>query len=170
MNNIVADKAVSGTNGTFTLVNLTTGSYTIQPILDAGEVSTPISTAVNVSSGNTVSVGTFTITGAYGSITGAVTASGSIIKKGVLVVVSTTTLSSPPALSSTTLTGAGYYANSSLEDGTYRVEVRGSTTTTYNVYGYYTRLNGQIPSISTDVVSGVSVTAGATTSGVDLAW
>lgn len=159
------DTEVSGSNGNFLLINLTTGTYTIQPVLDPKQTSTPSTKLVTVAAGTTVSAGTFTVTGAMGKVTGSVTASGQPIKSGVLFVISTTTITTPPpALNAGALTGAAYYAGSSGEDGTYSVDVRGSTTTTYNVAAFYTRLNGQTPVISSQTVANVSVTPGQTTS------
>jgi len=168
---ITVDQEVSGSNGSYTLVNLATGTYTVEPVLDAGETSNPTSLSVVVAAGTTVTASTLTITGAYGTVSGSVAKSGSAIKTGVLIVVSTTTISgSPPALSSSTLTGAPYYSASSLEDGTYSVGVRGSSTTVYRVHAFYSTLNGSTPVLSSAAVAGVSITAGVTTSGVNFAW
>jgi hypothetical protein len=156
------DTEASGNNGKFTLINLTTGTYTVQPILDTKELSTPPSVLnVNVNPGFTTQVGTFTITGAMGQVQGTVTAGGSPIKSGVLVVVSTQGISTPPpALSSSTLTSAAYYADSSNESGSYSVDVRGSTTSVYNVTAFYMHLNNQTPVISSGTCTNVTVTAG----------
>jgi hypothetical protein len=105
-----------------------------------------------------------------GTVTGSVTVSGSPIASGVLVIVSTASINIPPNLSSASLTGAAYYLDSSHEDGTYSLEVRGSSTTTYTAKGYYMYLNNQTPVISSRTVSGITVTAGQTTSGVNFAW
>jgi len=165
------DTEASGNNGIFTLINLTTGVYTVQPELDSSETSTPKSSTITVTAGNTVWIGTFTITGAMGQVQGSVTAGGQPIKSGVLIVISTQTISlPPPALSSNTLTGAAYYADTSNESGTYSVDVRGSTTSVYNVAAIYTLLNNQTPVISTATRTNVSVTAGAATTGVNFAW
>ncbi len=124
-----------------------------------------------MTAGITVWSSTFTVTGAMGTVTGTVTAGGQPIKSGVLIVVSTANIGIPlPALSSNTLTSAAFYADSSNELGTYSVDVRGSTTSLYNVSAFYMTLNGQTPVISTKTISGVTVTAGQTTSGVNFAW
>lgn len=169
-NGLVVDTQVSGSNGRFTLVNLSTATYTVQPVLDTKETSTPTSATSVVTAGNTVWSSTFTVTGAMGTVTGAVSASGQPIQTGVLIVVSTSTISSPPTLSSSTLTGAGYYLDSSHEDGTYAIDVRGSTSTTYNVYGYYQRMSGSTVLISSSVRAGVSVTPGQTTPNQNFSW
>lgn len=169
-NGAARDTQVSGNNGLFTLINLTTGTYSVQPVLDSKENASPTTTSVVVTAGNTVSAGTFTVTGAMGTVTGSVTVSGSPIASGVLVIVSTASINIPPNLSSASLTGAAYYLDSSHEDGTYSLEVRGSSTTTYTAKGYYMYLNNQTPVISSRTVSGITVTAGQTTSGVNFAW
>lgn len=170
-NGIVRDSQVTGANGTYTLINLTTGTYTIEPVLDLKETSSPTSTLVVVTAGATSNASTFTITGAMGTVAGNVTSSGSPIKSGVLVLVSTGAISlPPPTLSSNTLNSSAFYADSSSEDGTYSVDVRGSTSTTYSVSGFYMYLNGSTPVISSRTVSGVTVNSGLTTSGVNFAW
>jgi len=163
--------AVSGSDGRFLIINLTTGTYTIEPVLDSGETSSPTSSTNTVTAGASVHVGTFTISGAYGSVAGNVTVGGAAIKTGVLVVVSTATISgtTAPALSTSTLTGAPYYTGSSLEDGTYTIPVRGSAET-YRIVGYYPRFSGTTVTFSSRTVTGITVNAGATTSGVDLSW
>jgi hypothetical protein len=165
------DTEASGMNGQFLLINLTTGTYTVQPVLDPKEVSNPLNSTATVTAGNTVWSGTFTVTGAMGTVTGNVTFGGQPIKTGVLVVVSTTTISlPPPSLSSNTLTGAAYYADSSREDGTFSVGVRGSTTSVYYVTGFYPTVTNGVPAISTKTVSNVTVTEDQTTSGVNFSW
>jgi hypothetical protein len=115
--------------------------------------------------------GTFTVTGALGTVTGNVTLGGLPIQSGVLVVVATGSLPSPlPAISSNTLANSAYYAGSSKENGTYSVDVRGSTSTVYTVTGYYMFMNGAVASISSHTVTNVTVSAGVTTSGVNFTW
>jgi prepilin-type N-terminal cleavage/methylation domain-containing protein len=166
------DTEVSGANGTFTLINLTTGTYTVKPILDTKEQSAPPSTSALVTMGTTVSAGTFTVAGAMGTVTGNMTTSGQPINTGVLIIISTTTLlgPTPPALNAGGLTGSAYYVDSSKEDGSYSIDVRGSTTTTYNINAFYMTLNNQTPVISSQTITNVSVTAGQTTSGENFSW
>lgn len=170
-NGYARDTQVTGANGSFLMVNLTTGTYTIEPVLDMKETASPANASVVVSAGATTWSSTFTITGAMGTVAGSVTSGGAPIKSGVLVIVSTGTVSlPPPTLSSNTLNSAAYYADSSSEDGTYSVDVRGSSTTTYNVYGYYMYLSGITPVISSRTITGVTVNSGLTTSGVNFSW
>jgi hypothetical protein len=164
------DNEVSGSDGRYTLVNLATGTYTVEPILGSGETSTPSNASVTVTAGGLITASTFTISGSYGTIRGAVTSGGAAIRTGVLIICSTATITSPPTLNANSLTGAGYYVANSYEDGTYSMEVRGSTTSTYRLYAFYTSFSGSTPIISTRSTSGVSVTQGVTTSGVDFSW
>lgn len=171
-NSAVRDSEVSGNNGQFLLINLTTGTYTIQPVLDPKEVSSPTSASVTINAGGvTMWSSSFTITGAMGTVTGNVTLGGSPINSGVLVVIATGTVPVPlPALSSNTLTSAAYYVGTSKESGTFSVDVRSSTSTTYTATAFYQYLNNQTAVVSTQTVTGITVTGGQTTSGVNFAW
>jgi len=168
------DQQVTDSSGRFTTVSIATGVYSIEPAVGSHETSIPPATSVTVTIGATVSAGTFTITGALGTIRGSVSAGGTPLRVGALIVVTTITLAgtppAPPSLSSATLTGTPYYITSSNEDGTYSVDVRQSTSPAYRVYGYYTTFSGQTPVITSLVNTGVSVTAGQTVSGVNFAW
>ncbi|MDD5302268.1 MAG: carboxypeptidase-like regulatory domain-containing protein [Elusimicrobia bacterium] len=169
INGYARDTQVSGTDGRFTTINISTGFYVVEPALDEIESVSPSSAAVTVTSGGNIFASTFTVSGALGAITGSVTLAGSPLRTGALIVVTTATLagSVPPALSSASLVGSPYYIASSQEDGTYRVEVRQSTTTTYRVYAYYISNGGTINALNT---AGVSVLAGQTVSGTNFAW
>ncbi|OGR81855.1 MAG: hypothetical protein A3J74_09270 [Elusimicrobia bacterium RIFCSPHIGHO2_02_FULL_57_9] len=170
------DQQVSDLNGRFTTVNMATGAYSVEPVLGSHESSNPAATSVTVAIGETVSAGTFTISGALGTIAGSVNAGGASITTGVLIVVTTTTLSgtppAPPALSTATLTSVPYYITSSYEDGSYAVEVRQSTAAPfYNAYGYYTTVSSTgAVSISYQQLSNISVTAGQTTANKNFSW
>jgi hypothetical protein len=175
VNGIARDVQVSGVDGRFTTMNISTGSYSVQPEVDSLETTTPSSATVSlVTQGATMFSSTFTISGAMGTITGTVKAGGQPIKTGVLIVVTTVTLSGtppvPPVLSTATLTGSPYYLASSMEDGTFSVSVRQSVSPAYNVYGYYAVPSGNVANISSAKVSNVPVTAGQTYSGVNFSW
>src|ERR1019366_6229734 len=106
-----------------------------------------------------------------GQVQGTVKLGGQFIKSGVLIVISTQAIPIPlPAVSSSTLTSAAYYADTSNESGNFSVDVRGSSTSVYNVAAFYMSLNNQTPVISSATLSNVSVTAGVATSGVNFAW
>ncbi|HNW44970.1 MAG TPA: carboxypeptidase-like regulatory domain-containing protein [Elusimicrobiales bacterium] len=164
-NGVARDQMVTGIDGRFTSVIISTGYYTVQLALDTLESSVPQVSTVSVAMGVTQFSSTFTVYGAMGSVTGSVTLGGQIIKSGVLVVVTTATLSGtppvPPDLSSDTLTGTPFYLGSSMENGTYNIEVRAAPN--YNVYGYYV-VTGSTGSIIYPVsATGVTVVAGSAT-------
>lgn len=174
-NGIARDQQVSGLDGRFTSVNISTGLYYVQPSVGSHELATPDSVMETVDTpGLTVFSDTFTISGAMGYITGSVTSGGQPIKTGVLIVVTTATLTgtppAPPALSTATLTGTPYYLVSSMEDGTYTAEVRGSTLVPYNVYGYYPSPYGTTATIVSTKTVNITVTPGQTTPGVNFIW
>lgn len=165
------DSEVTNVSGNFTTINMATGTYTLQPALDSLSVSSPTSLSATILAGTDVFVGSFTILGALGTITGSATSGGQPINTGVLIVVTTSTLSgSPPAVPSlsTGVTPGIAYLTSSQENGTYSISVRQSTSPTYNVYGYYYTAVSTMPIWSK--VSNVSVTAGTTTYNVNFAW
>jgi hypothetical protein len=161
----------SGSDGRFRMVNLATGTYTLEPVLGSGETSSPGTRSGVVSVGVNVDVGTFTVTGAAGTIRGAVTEAGRPIATGVMLLATTSTIvGAPPPLHVGSLTGAAYYAATSYEDGSYQLEVRGSTTTTYRVYAYYPRWNNGVVTLSSATVIGVGVNPGAVAAGIDFTW
>ncbi len=168
------DQPVSGPDGRFTSLNISTGVYTIEPALDSLESARPSTAAVTVVSGGTIFAATFTVSGALGAITGSVTVGGAPLRTGALIVVTTAALTgsppAPPALSSMSLTGSPYYLVSSQEDGTYRAEVRQSTSPAYRVYAYYVTYNGTTPTISARTQTNVGVLAGQTVTGVNFTW
>jgi len=170
---VVVDQEVSGADGSFLMINLTTGTYTIQPILDSKEISTPASANVTVGVGAEVSAGTFTISNYFGQITGTCYLSGVPIPSGVTIMITTVTLPGvppvPPTLSSNTLTGAVYYASASEEKGNYTVPVRASTTP-YCAYAWYFYQSGAIFSSFASSVCNIIVSAGQTVSGINFSW
>ncbi len=166
------DQEVTDATGHFQTINLATGAYTVRIPLDSTEVSNPNVVSASVLSGQTIFVGTFTITGAMGTLSGNVTLSGNPISTGVLIVVTTDTLpGGPPVISSASLTGISYYSASSNENGTFSVQVRQSTFPAYNIYGYYPEISptGGI-NIVQKSLSNVPILEGQTVSGQNLSW
>ena len=167
------DQEITDVNGNFMTINMATGTYNVRIPLDTTESSSPtVASATLLLPGQTVFVGTFTIAGALGTISGSVTLGGSPISTGVLIVVATGTLpSGPPGLSSSTLTTSSCYTTSSKEDGTYSIDVRQSTSPAYNIYGYYTTVSGTgAVTITSKSLTNVPVTAGQSVTGKNLAW
>lgn len=174
-NGVAWDQQVSGPDGRFMSKVLPVGYYIAQPALGLLESSNPVMSTVTVPvSGVTQVTSTFTIFNAMGHVSGTVKLAGEPIKTGVLIVVTTTTLAgtppAPPNISSATLTGAPLYMGSSMENGTYLVDVRSSTNPTYNVYAYYPTPSGATTVIVSSKTANVSVVAGQTTSGVNFSW
>lgn len=150
--------ATSGVDGKYTITNLSTGSYTLEPNLDPGEASSPPSQSLALSNlGDNVQAANFIVSGSMGAITGLVTDSGQVITTGVLIVATTSSIvSDPPLLSSQTLSATNiYYGGSSFADGAYRVSVKGNAI--YNVYAWYTKFSGENPTIARKSASGISV-------------
>ncbi|HAT72598.1 MAG TPA: hypothetical protein DCS63_07265 [Elusimicrobia bacterium] len=174
-NGIARDQQVSGLDGRFTSVNVSTGLYFVRPSVGSHELVSPDSVMETLDTpGLTVFSDTFTVSGAMGYVTGAVRSGGLPIKTGVLIVVTAANLTgtppAPPDLSAATLADTPYYLVSSMEDGTYTAEVRGSTSTLYNVYAYYPTPAGTTATIVSTKTANVSVVSGQTTTGVNFLW
>jgi hypothetical protein len=165
--------ALSGSDGYFTIPNLSTGTFTVQPQLDRGETVTPSSPTVSVTLGNTVWASSFTVAGAFGTLTGAVTANGIPITTGVLVVATTGTIAGfPPNDTSSFRSGAVlYYATSSMSDGTFTLPVRGASSPglAYNIYAWYTTWSGSSATVVLKTRATL-VQEGATVPNQNLAW
>jgi hypothetical protein len=87
-----------------------------------------------------------------------------------MVIVTTTTIAGiPPPLDLASGLGAAYYTAASSEDGTYKIEVRGSTTTPFRVYAYYP-VPGSSWTIYSGVVNSVWVTPGVSTAVANFNW
>ncbi|MBI3298082.1 MAG: carboxypeptidase regulatory-like domain-containing protein [Elusimicrobia bacterium] len=157
--------AVTDTSGHFYVKNLSTGTYDIKPVLDPLEVVTPSSITVSVLAAQTVAVGTFTVSGAQGKVAGSVTYAGATLTTGALILVSTISLSNlPPQIVASSAAAQGViYAASSKADGTYEVEVRGSTSTAYRVHAYVPVTGPADVTTTQQVTTGVMVYSTKTT-------
>ncbi|MBI5631452.1 MAG: carboxypeptidase regulatory-like domain-containing protein [Elusimicrobia bacterium] len=153
----------SNTSGYFTIRNLSTATYTVQPVLEAGQDSSPNTITATVSSTATVFIGTFTVSGAFGNIIGSVTVNGSILTSGSLVLASTAALASspPPIVASSAPAQAPVYAVSSLADGTFELPVRGNSTYFLSVYVPVVATNGTTVTITTKTYSTIFVSPSA---------
>jgi Tfp pilus assembly protein PilE len=155
----------SDSAGVFYIRNLSTGTYIVAPVLEAGQDSNPNSYSPTVTVAATVQVGTFTVSGAFGSIIGTVRNNGEIVTTGALILASTATIPSTP----TSIAGSSspaltpLYAVSSRADGSYALPVRGSAAT-YRVSAYIPVIatNGTV-TITTKTYSGISVSPSAST-------
>ena len=158
---------ISDDEGYFTISGsgISTGTYVVVPQLETGEAASPSSTTVTVAAGATAFSSTFSVTGAFGYVTGSVVnGAGRPITTGVLIYVTTSTLgagSYPPDITPVLRAGTGvYYAASSNALGNYNIPVKGGYT--YNVYAWYTTWNGSTPSTVPKQALGVAVTPGQT--------
>lgn len=161
---------VSDENGRFYISNLSSGTYYVEPVLSSKERSTPTVSTVTVSAAGTVHAGTFTITGCMGVIEGKVTSAGKPISTGVLLIATPQTITSPPDLSLDTVSSQPYFITSSYEDGSYKLEVVGSSTTIYNLYGFYTTYAGNTPTVNQKVITNIIVLPGSKLTGKDFNW
>jgi prepilin-type N-terminal cleavage/methylation domain-containing protein len=169
----VVQEAVTDSGGNFIIQNLSTGTYSVALQLESGESYSPSGTVVTLNTpGVDVFSSSYSITSAFGTITGSLTAGGSAITTGVLIVATTATIAgSPPDVTAAVRIGLPkYYAGSSLADGTYSVSVPGGTTATnYNVYGWYTTFSGTTPTTVRRNTT-AAVLGAQTTSGRDMSW
>lgn len=155
--------ALSGSDGYFTFLDLSTGTWTVEPQPDTSESSSPTSSDKTIGSsdaGSTLFTATFTISGALGKISGTVKDNSLNINTGVLVAISSATITDPPATINDALrTGAVlYYGSSSGADGKYSVSVPGGYT--YNISAWYRNAGGVTvrKTATAAVAAGVTVT------------
>ena len=169
-------QAVSDNTGYFYIVNVATGNYTVTPQLDPLSAVTPTSYDVSFSSTGVVFVTTFTVSSGLSHITGnvQVLATSKPITTGVLLVASSTTLSGgstspPPEFTGLTNCSPCYYSVSSQADGTYTMDVR-SSTTPYQLYGWYTTFNGTTPSYTRQGPYAVTVSTPGGSAAQNISW
>ncbi|MDD5627486.1 MAG: carboxypeptidase regulatory-like domain-containing protein [Elusimicrobia bacterium] len=160
--------------------------YSLAPVLDTAQSYTaaavspcsgtgPISCAV-AAPGSTIFIGTFTIVGAMGAIQGSVSYDGKPITTGVLIMASIGAISDPPAriVASSAPAQTPIYAVTSQVDGVYRLEVRSSTMTGYNMRAFFPMVNTDTGGISypggSKTLSGGTVAPGATVTGKNFSW
>lgn len=155
---------VTDTGGNFTMRNVSTGTYTVYPVLESGQDVQPNTRSVVVSSTGSVFVGSFTVSGAFGNISGTVSDAAGLITSGALLLASTNTIAASPAaiVGSSAPSQAPLYMVSSKADGSYILPVRGEAAT-YYLSAYVPVISGVTVSITTKTYSGITVTASETT-------
>lgn len=167
----VESEQVSGSDGRFRMANVSTGTFLIEPVLNSGETVSPLSASVSVGVGAQVWSATFTVRGAMGNVHGTVQKSGAPIRTGVMVIATTATISGvPPTMNLAALMGPAYYTTASGEDGTYSLDVRGSTSTAFRVYAYYPVPTSSGWTLNSGVVTPVWVTPGVSTAVANFNW
>jgi Tfp pilus assembly protein PilE len=158
----------SNSSGFFYIKNLSTGTYTVKPALEAGRSSNPTSTNVTISTTGAYSAGTFIIAGAMGTIYGTVKLNNALVTTGALILASSTawtvagansvlTAGPPTIVGSSAPAMSPLYAVSSLADGSYSLSVRGG-------YSYYMLV--YIPAVGVDGRVTVSTGTPGTQAGV----
>ncbi|MCL5445014.1 MAG: carboxypeptidase regulatory-like domain-containing protein, partial [Actinobacteria bacterium] len=162
----------TGTGGTYSVIRLATGTYTVEFTGGCGSAGSYLNqwykgassqasaTSVSVSAGSpTTEINVALAAG--GSITGTVTNSSGTGLSGICVDVSSSSGYAGPAFTPTTGT-SGAYSVTGLATGTYTVEFSTGCGNTGNYLDqWYKGASSQASATS------VSVTAGSTTSGVD---
>jgi len=159
---------VSDSYGRFTISNLPSGTYDVYAYGPNSEQVSPESASVIVVAGASAFVSSFSVSGGFGSVEGALSASGKAIGTGVLVVASTAAISgSAPPTSNAALRASGvrYYQKSSAADGTYSLNLPAGS---YNIYAWYTTFDGSTPSVDKKSATAVVTAAHKTT--VNFAW
>jgi len=154
---------VTDTGGNFTIRNVSTGTYTVFPVLESGQDVSPNTLPAIVSSTGSVFVGTFTVSGAFGSIAGTVSDASGLVTSGALLLASTNTIASSPAaiVGSSAPAQVPMYMVSSKADGTYTLPVRGGAT--YYLSAYVPVISGTGVTITTKTYSGIIVSPSAAT-------
>lgn len=154
---------VTDTGGNFTIRNVSTGSYTVYPVLESGQDVMPNTLPAAVTSTGSVFVGTFTVSGAFGSISGTVSDASGLVTSGALLLASTNTIASSPAaiVGSSAPAQVPMYMVSSKADGTYTLPVRGGAT--YYLSAYVPVISGTSVTITTKTYSGIIVSPSAAT-------
>jgi type II secretory pathway pseudopilin PulG len=168
MSGYVADNVVSGADGSF-VVTAPVGIYTVAPITAFGEYVSPLTANVMAAAaGVTVFAGTYTVTSAFGTLSGRVSSQGTPINTGVLIIASTSAI--PAALleidSNFRASGSLFYAGPSRSDGSYSFTIKSGT---YTVSGWYTTFSGNTPTVTRTDHAGIVVLPRQTTT-LDLAW
>lgn len=156
--------AVTNSAGVFTIRGLSTGTYVVEPVVDTGQDTSPLSINGTVVVSQTVNIGTFTVSGAYGSITGTVKNNNALVTTGAMILASTGTIPAtlPAVYGSSAAAQNPVYAVSSLADGTYTLPVRGSNT--YNLKVFVPTLSGtSAVTTASKSYSGIVVSPGAAT-------
>ncbi|MBI5211593.1 MAG: carboxypeptidase regulatory-like domain-containing protein [Elusimicrobia bacterium] len=165
-----------GTGYFYVYVPNAASNYTVTPVLPVGQSysSSPDPAEGNPASGQVIHVGTFTITGGMGTISGAVKDGTTPITTGVLVIASRGAIPDPPDAvygSSAPALSNPLYSVSSQADGTYSLEV---TAGSYNMSAYYPTVDTQTGGVTykrkTRTTPAVTPTSPATGQDFTGAW
>ncbi len=160
-----AGAGVTDAGGNFSIRNVSTGTYTVFPVLESGQDVVPNTLPAVLSSSGTVFVGTFTVNGAFGSISGTVSDASGLITSGALLLASTNSIAASPSaiVGSSAPSQVPLYMVSSKADGTYNLPVRGGATYYLSAYVPVISPSGTV-TITTKTYSGIVVTPSVATS------
>lgn len=158
-----AGSGVTDTGGNFTLRNISTGTYTVFPVLESGQDVSPNTLPVTLTSAGSVFAGTFTVSGAFGNIAGTVSDVSGLVTSGALLLASTSTIASSPSsiVGSSAPAQVPMYMVSSKADGTYFLPVRGGNT--YYLSVYVPVISGTGVTVTTKTYNSIIVSPSATT-------
>ncbi len=158
-----AGSGVTDATGVFTIRNVSTGTYTVFPVLESGQDVAPNTISATLTSAGSVFAGTFTVSGAFGSIAGTVSDASGLVTSGALMIASTNTIASSPAaiVGSSAPAQVPIYMVSSKADGTYTLPVRGGAT--YYLSAYVPVISGTGVTVTTKTYSGIIVSPSAST-------
>jgi hypothetical protein len=132
---------MSASDGTYQIdqIPVSGNPYVVAPIIDAEDVSTPVTQVVNVTKGGNDAGNDFDITTAWGYIGGVVEENGEPITTGVVVVASTYAFANADQPPDVWSGQEGIYGGVTFSDGIYEIKVR--TGANYNVYAWYTNIS-----------------------------
>jgi prepilin-type N-terminal cleavage/methylation domain-containing protein len=158
-----AGSGVTDTSGNFTIRNISTGTYTIFPVLESGQDVNPNTISTTLTSAGTVFSGTFTVNGAFGSIAGTVSDASGLVTSGALILASTNSIASTPSaiVGSSAPAQVPVYMVSSKADGTFTLPVRGGST--YYLSAYVPVISGANVTVTTKTYSGIIVSPSVAT-------
>jgi len=159
-----AGSGVTDTGGNFILRNISTGTYTVFPVLESGQDVSPNTLPAILTSAGSVFAGTFTVSGAFGSIGGTITDAAGLVTSGALLLASTNTIAAAPAaiVGSSAPAQVPMYMVSSKADGTYLLPVRGGATYYLSAYVPVIDAAGSV-TVTTKTYTGIIVSASAST-------
>lgn len=160
-------ETLSGNDGRFQFINLTTGTYAVEPVLSDKEVGSPASVSISASGpGFNQGVGSFTVKEGMSKIRGRVFADGKPVETGVLVIAHTGALPADIALTPTSAKDSPNFFTVTDAEGYYTLEVIGGGP--YNISAEYASAVQTAATRKTQ--DNISVSKGATASGIDLSW
>ncbi len=150
---------LTDSDGDYEIAQLRTdlNNYIITPILEEGDVSDPSEhPGIAVIKGGNDTGNDFTISPAWGYISGTVEDNNEPITTGVIIIASVDVIADPLYPPDMSLGVTDKYGCISYSEGRYKIRVR--TGETYNVYAWYTKVNNSGDGTETTFLSELGVT------------